>query len=62
MIEIERLFTIYKAFEGGGSIYLMDGLDKAKSDFKALLTLAISFAKEGHCVRLLSDCHFKSAE
>ena len=62
MNDIEELFTIYKAFEGGGRIYLMTGLDKFKPDFKALLTLATLFAKEGHVVRILTNCHFKSKE
>ena len=51
----ERLFTIYKVFEGGGRIYLMAGLDRNKPDFKALLTLATLFAKEGHEVKILTD-------
>ena len=62
MNDIKELFTLYKTFEGGGSVYLMKGLDKAKPDFKALLTLAVSFAREGHKVKLLSGCHFKSIE
>jgi len=62
MSDTEELFTIYKAFEGGGTIYLMSGLDKAKPDFKTLLTLATLFAKEGHQVKILTDCHFKSSE
>ena len=62
MNDIEELFTIYKAFEGGGTIYLMNGIDKAKPDFKTLLTLATLFAREGHKVKILTNCHFKSAE
>ena len=62
MSDMEELFTIYKAFEGGGTIYLMSGLDKSKPDFKTLLTLATLFAREGHQVKILTDCHFKSSE
>ena len=57
-----ELFSIWKAFEGGGNIYLMNGVDKNKPDFKAIITLSILFAKEGHQVRILTSCHFKSPE
>lgn len=58
----ENLFTLYKAFDGGGRIYLMTGLDRYKPDFKALLILATLFAKEGHEVKILASYHFKSPE
>lgn len=58
----ENLFTLYKAFEGGGRIYLMAGLDRYKPDFKTLLTLATLFAREGHDVKILTSYHFKSPE
>ena len=57
-----ELFSIWKAFEGGGNIYLMNGVDKNKPDFKAIITLSILFAKEGHQVKILTSCHFKSPE
>lgn len=57
-----ELFTIMKAFKGGGSIRLMAGVDKDKPDYKAILTLATLFAKEGHQVKILTSCHFKSQE
>lgn len=60
-IDIE-LFTLFKEYKNGGSIYFMKGLDKTKSDFKAILTLATLFAKEGHSVRILTSCHYKSVE
>ena len=41
---------------------MMNGLDKAKPDFKTLLTLATLFAREGRQVKLLANCHFKSPE
>ena len=62
MNDKENLFTLYKSFEGGGHIYLMAGLDRYKPDFKALLTIATLFAKEGHEVKILTSCHFKSPE
>lgn len=62
MASIEELFTLYKAFDSGGSIRLMKGLDKTKSDFKALLTLATLFAREGYEVKILTSYHFKSSE
>ena len=57
-----ELFSKWKTFEGGGNIYLMNGVDKNKPDFKAIITLSILFAKEGHQVRILTSCHFKSPE
>ena len=63
MDDIEKeLFSLFKSFETGGSIYMMRGLDKSKPDFKTLLTLATLFAREGHKVTILTDCHFKSNE
>ena len=62
MNDKENLFTLYKSFEGGGHIYLMAGLDRYKPDFKALLTIATLFAKEGHEVKILTSYHFKSPE
>jgi hypothetical protein len=57
-----ELYSKWKTFEGGGNIYLMNGVDKNKPDFKSILTLSILFAKEGHQVRILTSCHFKSPE
>jgi len=57
-----ELFSKWKTFEGGGNIYLMNGVDKNKPDFKAIITLSILFAKEGHQVWILTRCHFKSPE
>jgi hypothetical protein len=58
----EELFSLFKVFENKGCIYIMKGLDKSKPDFKVLLTLATLFAREGHKVTILTDCHFKSVE
>ena len=63
MDEIEKeLLSLSKVFESGGSIRMMEGIDKSKPDFKVLLTLATLFAREGHDVTILTDCHFKSIE
>ena len=35
---------------------------KFGGDFKAIITLSILFAKEGHQVKILTSCHFKSPE
>ena len=61
--EIEtELFTIAKAFKGGGYVKIMLGIDKTKPDYKPILTLASLFAKEGKKVKILTSCHFKSQE
>ena len=57
-----ELFTIWKAFKGGGIIRIMTGVDKTKPDYKAILTIATLFAKDGHQVKILTSCHFKSQE
>ena len=61
--EIEtELFTIAKAFKGGGWVKIMLGVDKTKPDYNPILTLASLFAKEGKKVKILTSCHFKSQE
>ena len=57
-----ELFTTAKTYEGGGCVLIMNGVDKSKPDYKAILTLAILFAREGSAVRILTSCHFKSQE
>lgn len=34
-----NLFTMVKAFNGGGSIHIMAGVDKNKPDYKTILAL-----------------------
>ena len=58
----KELFTLYKSFDGSGKIHLMKGVDKTKPDFKAILTLATLFARDGSEVKILTSCHFKSSE
>ena len=57
-----ELFTKLKSFKGGGVVLLMNGVDTGKPDYKTILTLATLFAKDGHCVKILASCHFKSPE
>ena len=56
------LFTTVKTYEGGGRVLIMNGVDKSKPDYKAILTLATLFAKDGSIARILTSCHFKSEE
>lgn len=57
-----ELFTTVKTYEGGGCVLIMNGVDKSKPDYKAILTLASLFAREGKIARILTSCHFKSQE
>ena len=57
-----ELFSILKAFAGGGTISIMRGVDKRKPDFKIISNLATLFAKDGHEVWILANVHFKSIE
>ena len=57
-----ELFTTAKTYEGGGRVLIMNGVDKSKPDYKAILTLATLFAKDGSIARILTSCHFKSQE
>lgn len=60
-IETE-LFSLIKSFAGGGKIFLMKGIDKNKPDYNSILTVAKLFAQEGHEVKILTSCHYKSPE
>ena len=57
-----ELFSIAKAFAGGGMVSIMRGVDRSKPDFKVISNLANLFAKEGHEVWILANVHFKSKE
>lgn len=57
-----ELFETIKTFKSGGLVKVMRGVDKSKPDYKAILTLALSFARDGHDVEVLASCHFKSEE
>ena len=60
-IETE-LFSLIKSLAGGGRIFLMKGVDKTKPDYNSILTVATLFAREGHEVKILTSCHYKSSE
>ena len=55
-------FSPSSTFKGGGRVLVMRGVDKEKPDYKAILTIANLFAKEGHQVKILTSCHYKSEE
>ena len=57
---IDSLFTTRKTFEGGGSVKVMEGVDKDKPDYKDILSIATLFAKEGKEVKILARTHYKS--
>lgn len=54
------LFRTSKRFANGGEIKVMRGVDKKKTDYKAILTIARSFAEEGDKVEILAPVHAKS--
>lgn len=56
----KKHFTTRKKFENGGSVNLMNDIDKSKSDYKDILTISTQFAKEGKTVGILSRTHYKS--
>ena len=57
---LSRYFKVYKTFASGGSIHLMNGLDKKAVDYKPLLTIAREFARNGSEVCITTKAHFKS--
>lgn len=56
----DSLFRTSKRFANGGEIKMMRGVDKKKSDYKSILTVARSFAEEGNKVEILAPVHAKS--
>lgn len=55
-------FTRHKEFKNGGRVLIHDEVDKKKSDYKDLLTIAIEAAKQGESVKLLPSVHVKSPQ
>lgn len=55
-------FILYKSFAGGGKIFLMLGLDRSKSDFNDLISIASFFARKGKTVKILSPTHYKDSK
>ncbi|MBQ8958636.1 MAG: hypothetical protein IJ057_09100 [Bacteroidales bacterium] len=58
--ELPSIFTTRKVFDNGGSVQIMEGVDKGKSDYRDILTISTLFAKEGETVKILARTHFKS--
>jgi hypothetical protein len=57
-----KTFELYKKHRNGGQVLIHRGVDKKKSDYKAILNIANQVAKEGKIVQLLPVVHFKSDE
>ena len=56
------MFKTYKRYKNGGEVLIHSEVDRKLSDYRALLTIAIFFAKEGKSVKLNPEIHFKSNE
>lgn len=54
-----ELFTLYKEYENGGRIFLMEGLDESKSDYYPILGIANAMASEGNEVSIPRPIHYK---
>ena len=63
---IDRLgadgFKLERKYPNGGTLYIHSDADKEKNDYKAILTIARIFAKEGKTVRITPRLHHKSEE
>jgi hypothetical protein len=56
------MFKVYKKYKNGGSVFIHNAIDKKKSDYKDILTISNSFAKEGNEVKITPILHHKSDE
>ena len=59
---MNNLFTIRKTFGNGGIIMVMNGVDKERTDYRDIITIATLFAKMDLNVRVLSPVHYKSKD
>jgi len=63
---IDRLgadgFKLERKYPNGGTLYIHSDADKDKNDYKAILTIARIFAKDGRTVRITPRLHYKSEE
>ena len=57
-----NLYIIRKTFKKGGVVRVMKGINKERTDFKDVITIATLFAKMGMSIKVLSPVHFKSKE
>ena len=56
------MFKTYKQYKNKGKVLIPKNINKKASDYKPLITIANTFAKEGKTVRLTPVVHFKSDE
>jgi len=56
------MYKTYKKYKNRGEVLIHEIVDKKKSDYKIILTIANEFAKQGKTVKLTPIVHFKSAE
>ena len=50
------MFKTYKQYENGGKVLIPTAINKKRSDYKPLITIANFFAKEG---KIVSEIIFK---
>jgi hypothetical protein len=55
---ITAIFNLYKQFNEGGRIEIMDGYVR-KTDHKDLISIARCFAEKGNQVQITTDVHYK---
>ena len=58
----KEMFKTYKQYENGGKVLVPATINKKRSDYKPLVSIANFFAKEGKTVRLNPAIHVKSDE
>lgn len=56
---IDSLFSVYKQYSNGGIVRLMSGLSKVSPDYRDIISIACSLAREGHKVHVLASVHYK---
>lgn len=56
-----EIFIKYKQYSGQGTVFIMKGLDKSKSDYNDLIVIANCFARLGHTVKILRSLHYKDS-
>ena len=54
------MFKTYKQYKNGGEVLVHKLINKKASDYKDILTIAISFAKQGKTAKLTPILHYKS--
>ena len=55
-------FLMKNKYRNGGQLLIHEAADKAKRDYKAIVNIAQSFAKNGEVVKITPAVHFKSEE